>query len=234
MRQQWSTTSRRPTMPEDPKCGMCDRPARFIAKPAKGYAPYFTRYCGGASCTNPVRTCRQCGGPFRVNVDGAGTRYCSLGCKHRGYGQAHKRLPGSTVKVRCRVCGGTGDAYVRNDRTTIDWWLCGGCLAPIATVWQRLRGHRVPWVMVRRLLDDPTCEICGDGLLETIRRNGHITAALCVDHDHQCCPGERSCGRCVRGLLCPTCNLAVGFLRDDVSLASALGRYLRTRSVVNA
>lgn len=30
-----------------------------------------------------------------------------------------------------------------------------------------------------------------------------------VDHDHRCCSGgsnERTCGRCIRGLLCPACN----------------------------
>lgn len=30
---------------------------------------------------------------------------------------------------------------------------------------------------------------------------------LCVDHDHQCCPGKESCGNCVRGVLCWHHNL---------------------------
>ena len=41
--------------------------------------------------------------------------------------------------------------------------------------------------------------------------------ASCVDHDHKCCPGKTSCGKCVRGLLCNPCNKGVlGHLRDNV------------------
>jgi hypothetical protein len=38
------------------------------------------------------------------------------------------------------------------------------------------------------------------------------TVYFSVDHDHACCPGPRSCGKCVRGLLCLRCNNDVGWL----------------------
>jgi len=39
---------------------------------------------------------------------------------------------------------------------------------------------------------------------------------LACDHDHSCCPGPISCGKCVRGLLCRGCNRDVlGHLKDD-------------------
>lgn len=54
-----------------------------------------------------------------------------------------------------------------------------------------------------------------------------------VDHDHACCPGNKSCGQCVRGLLCSNCNQALGLIRDDISTLAAMIDYLsptRTRS----
>lgn len=36
-----------------------------------------------------------------------------------------------------------------------------------------------------------------------------------VDHDHRCCPGRYSCGKCIRGLLCYNCNIGLGQFGDD-------------------
>jgi hypothetical protein len=50
---------------------------------------------------------------------------------------------------------------------------------------------------------------------------------LAVDHDHACCPELPACGRCVRGLLCRSCNRDVlGHLRDDVSALQRAITYL--------
>lgn len=49
---------------------------------------------------------------------------------------------------------------------------------------------------------------------------------LSVDHDHSCCPGGRSCGACVRGIICHRCNRLLGFAGDDPEVLRAAVRYL--------
>ena len=40
-------------------------------------------------------------------------------------------------------------------------------------------------------------------------------AAFLVDHDHACCDREKSCGECVRFLLCQACNTMIGMAKDN-------------------
>lgn len=51
-----------------------------------------------------------------------------------------------------------------------------------------------------------------------------------VDHDRSCCPGRKSCGQCVRALLCPGCNVGLGFFRDNPARLRGIAEYIeRTR-----
>jgi hypothetical protein len=48
----------------------------------------------------------------------------------------------------------------------------------------------------------------------------------CVDHDHSCCPGQKSCGKCVRGLVCRMCNVLLGAARDNTTTLQNSIKYL--------
>ena len=48
-----------------------------------------------------------------------------------------------------------------------------------------------------------------------------------IDHDHSCCPGRRSCGSCVRALLCSPCNMGLGQFQDNPDTLQRAADYLR-------
>lgn len=70
---------------------------------------------------------------------------------------------------------------------------------------QRRRAHGLTPSEVDALaaLQGGACAICG-----------RLGEALQIDHDHRCHPGRVGCRQCVRGLLCPRCNGALGKLGD--------------------
>lgn len=65
------------------------------------------------------------------------------------------------------------------------------------------------------------CGWCGVALVSlpltpSGRRQWHI------DHDHACCPTHRTCGKCIRGILCRSCNHALGHLESSFGIERLL------------
>ncbi len=67
---------------------------------------------------------------------------------------------------------------------------------------------------------DYKCAIC-------LTPQSELSARLSVDHDHACCPGVSSCGNCIRGLLCRSCNLSLGGFKDNEMILNTAINYLR-------
>lgn len=67
---------------------------------------------------------------------------------------------------------------------------------------------------------DGSCAICETPLIRPD-----------VDHDHSCCKGRRSCGKCVRGILCHKCNTILGLAQDSTALLSTAIRYIETHKL---
>jgi recombination endonuclease VII len=120
----------------------------------------------------------------------------------------------SGKKTWCKACM---NAYTRRyvkenplteeqKRQRRDWYL------------QRTYGVSVDWV------DSQVCNICGS--------SGSGSRSLHVDHDHSCCPGVKSCGKCIRGVLCYTCNAAIGYFYDNPAILQKAIDYLGGRHVL--
>jgi len=62
------------------------------------------------------------------------------------------------------------------------------------------------------------CRICNDVPTDK---------PLVVDHDHACCPTSKSCGSCIRGLICDPCNRGLGFFRDNPERLIVAANYIK-------
>ena len=70
-----------------------------------------------------------------------------------------------------------------------------------------------------RCLDNQWCYGCQQDIPNNKRVN--------FDHDHSCCPTNNTCGKCLRGTLCTSCNLLLGVYRDKPPRGSNLDAYVR-------
>jgi hypothetical protein len=83
---------------------------------------------------------------------------------------------------------------------------------------RRFKRHHITKQEYDTLLSkyDGKCWICFD------------SEAINIDHDHSCCSGSYSCGKCVRGILCNGCNTAIGLMKDQEHIISSALNYVKS------
>jgi hypothetical protein len=82
--------------------------------------------------------------------------------------------------------------------------------------------HKITLEIYNKQLEkqNNVCAIC--------KTTGVIDRNLAVDHDHLCCDSDKSCGKCLRGLLCNNCNSGLGSFKDDIERLKNAITYLET------
>ena len=143
---------------------------------------------------------------------------CSGHNSQRGRGQEltplRAKRPKGTTEGKC-PCG----RPVRQEGQ----WYCGEC-----SKWRQIKSKfSIDRVQYLALLDSQggNCALCNRPAESFSRR-------LAVDHDHRCCPSkDKSCGKCIRGLLCTNCNSGIGKLGDDPELLAKAADYVRRGGV---
>ena len=151
-----------------------------------------------------VRVCQTCGKPMELRRarDKRNQKFCSVGCKNAGYAIRHR------AARTCLHCGATYTPVSNVQKR------CKICVPDVSAA-QRMNRFGLSEPQLQLLLSNQghQCAICSSPLT---RRTAQ------VDHDHSCCAGLRTCGRCTRGLVCKQCNRGLYFAEQKAWTAAAL------------
>jgi len=132
-------------------------------------------------------------------------------------------------QVHCRNCGGYFDKanmVASKNGKYKGLTYCLDC-SPLISRIHQMKKYKLTVERYHEILaeQDYSCKIC-KGHEDSYRKR------LSVDHDHSCCPGEKSCGKCVRGLLCSGCNMILGNAKDDVKILQSAIDYLKSNRII--
>lgn len=132
-----------------------------------------------------------------------------------------KPLKKTSTHRECRMCGELKEFADFSQKTKRPHSYCADCrrLRGLTSNLQRY-GLTPEEYIVMEKTQGGVCACCGEPEREKKR--------LSVDHDHSCCPGLYSCGKCIRGLLCTRCNKALGQFGDNVDLLENAVVYLKS------
>ncbi|MFO0417780.1 MAG: endonuclease domain-containing protein [Planctomycetota bacterium] len=141
----------------------------------------------------------------------------------------------------CRVCGETKpvESFEKKDAQGRRRSACKECRRPIRAARERRRYLENPQALEAKRSRDRNRERQRHGMWAEERKALYASqqglCAACgkeeatqVDHDHACCPGSQGCKKCVRGMLCGTCNSVLGYARDSVETLKACIVYLES------
>lgn len=151
------------------------------------------------------RICKECGAEFYdPNLKGK-SLYCSSTCKVKsGNSKSSEYKKEWKANNRDKVLS-AGSRYRSSNKDKIkDYYLR-------ATYGISLAALRI------LLSKDNLCAICRVVITEY---------SVHIDHDHNCCPSKKTCGGCVRGLLCENCNKGLGHFKDNKDVLALALAYL--------
>jgi hypothetical protein len=163
------------------------------------------------------RTCVRCSAIYPRK---RGSRLCDA-CMSEG------------VERTCTGCGSLFNARTGRERRCYD---CRSSIArkyytPEEAFKRRNRVFGLPLGSIEAMLvaQDGKCLSCD----VSIEEYSH------VDHDRSCCDfsptmSRKACGKCVRGMLCRSCNVGIGHFGDDPDRLLAAAMYLlQSRNVLS-
>ena len=179
--------------------------------------------------TPAERTCGRCKKPYRGNNRARAQlcpdcrTHCGSCGEPKGSGDARHTLCGN-CRAKGKVCQTCGANPAHQNRR--ECWPCLSANGEGAKNRDRVYNLPPGWFDQKMAEQGSVCEI--SGLPETsVNKSTGNTYPLAIDHDRSCCPGNRSCGKCLRGLIRRNLNAALGMFGDDPDLLEAAAAYIR-------